>query len=122
MKLPNGTLWPDLHRAADAAHALRYSDDLSMADRYVAAEVIAAYLHLVTHPVGTEACVQTLRALRRAARMASEDDAPAEVDPALLAAGNRALVEQVEQLRSEWLDTALYSETRAVLGLAKEER
>lgn len=34
--------------------------------------VLHAYLHLIAHPVGTEACVQRLRALRRAEREAGD--------------------------------------------------
>lgn len=69
MRLSDGSSWPDLERAGEAEWALRHARSLGDAptrgDELVAASVIGAYRHLLTHPAGTEAAVRKLRELRR---------------------------------------------------------
>lgn len=60
----NGTMWPNPQRVAEVEHELRYGSPRSV--RFLAATVCEAYLHLVAHPAGTEAVVQSLRSVRRA--------------------------------------------------------
>ncbi len=68
MKLPDGTSWPDLEQATEAAWRARFLDSqVSTEDRMTLASVVSAYWHLVAHPAGTEAAVKKLRMLRRRA-------------------------------------------------------
>lgn len=59
LELDNGTAWPD--PCVDPR-------ELEEPTRtYYINQVLSAYNHLTTHPVGTEATIRTLRELRRAA-------------------------------------------------------
>ena len=53
------SVWPSAEVAAEVSERLHHAGD------YDGASVAQAYLHLLAHPVGTEAVIKTLRALRR---------------------------------------------------------
>lgn len=68
-KMPDGTRWPTAAQAAEAGHAARYGEP----PNYAAAEACEAYVHLLTHAVGVEACVRRLRELRQRERRIGAD-------------------------------------------------
>lgn len=70
IRLDDGSTWPDPldQEAAEARHCARYN--LATLTQLQAYDILAyaeAYLHLASHPAGTESCIATLRKLRRAA-------------------------------------------------------
>ena len=56
------TVWPSAEVAAEVQDRCHHAGD------YDAAAVAGAYLHLLAHPVGTEAVIRRLRVLRRLTR------------------------------------------------------
>lgn len=64
-RLPDGTSWPTATRAAALDHLLRYGTP-TRSDLLAAASVLSAYVHIATHPMGTEKAIGQLRMLRRA--------------------------------------------------------
>jgi hypothetical protein len=70
-RLEDGTTWPVAEAVAEAAYRCRYEHK-----DYDAAEACDALLHLMTHPVGTEATILKLRMLRRAHRRLTAPAAP----------------------------------------------
>jgi hypothetical protein len=64
--LDNGTVWPNPNRDPD--------DMTPEQARYYLNSVHQAYWHLLSHPIGTEATVKTLRELRKALRTPTLQD------------------------------------------------
>ncbi len=70
-----GCVWPNPHDedAHEAMHTARYNlAALTQVQAYDILSYAEAYLHLATHPAGTESCVKTLREVRRLARPVGE--------------------------------------------------
>lgn len=63
--LNDGTHWPRADQAAELDHLLRYGKP-TPSDLLSAASVLSAYVHLTTHPAGTESILRQVRSLRRA--------------------------------------------------------
>lgn len=60
---------PEYEPLADALHTARYAlGSLTQEQAYLILGCAEAYLHLVTHPAGTESVVKQLREVRRALR------------------------------------------------------
>ena len=59
--LDNGSVWPNPNNEPSEM-------DSDQARLYLSS-VHSAYHHLLTHPIGTEAVIKTLRELRRAAKV-----------------------------------------------------
>lgn len=62
IQLDDGTMWPDPY--------LDYRELDEPQRTFHIHAVIEAYGHLAAHPAGTESCVKSLRALRRAVKVA----------------------------------------------------
>lgn len=70
IRLDGGATWPDPldQEAAEAMHCARYNlAGLTQLQAYDILAYAEAYLHLASHPAGTESCVATLRKIRREA-------------------------------------------------------
>lgn len=62
-RLPDGSVWPTgAERIGEIQGRLHHAGD------YDAAEIVAAYNHLLAHPAGVESAVAKLRMLRRVER------------------------------------------------------
>ena len=67
VRLLDGSTWPDPERCAEMEGRLRHHE-MCRGDESETATIVAAYLHLLTHPSGTEAAVRKLREMRRRAK------------------------------------------------------
>lgn len=70
--IEDGSNWPVPERVSELEQKLRYGEP-SRSDMLCAAEVCASYLHLLTHPTGTERAIQKLRLLRRSSTAEAKD-------------------------------------------------
>lgn len=65
--LDGGASWPSPRGVGDLEWTLRYGEP-TQADLMAAARIVATYLHILTHPAGTEAIVRQVRQARRLVR------------------------------------------------------
>lgn len=66
---------PESEALGEAMHRARYSlDQLTQGDAYLILGAAEAYIHLTTHPAGTERMVTKLRNIRRAVRTLGRGD------------------------------------------------
>jgi hypothetical protein len=69
LDLAGGATWPDPEAVEDLRWRLRY-DPAAVTERdcAAAAEIIATYVHILTHPAGTESVIRQVRQARRVLR------------------------------------------------------
>lgn len=83
LRMPGYTIAdPESERLGEAMHRARYNlSQITQGDAYLILGAAEAYIHLTTHPAGTERMVSKLRAIRRALKELGPGSRSPEKDP-----------------------------------------